>query len=355
MYQCVLKVVSMSTTAETLLDRQHYHEQISKLWTPALRKLNRLIRTYVIFNLVFLLIAGCEIALFLSFFALLSQSTVLAFTLAVFFMTLFSYFVLKLYLQAKQPEQLMEVCETYLEKCKEIIRYQEGIPEHHIALGHAAHKFTAALHEREYGFYPPPPFLKTLSPTLEKFSCFCHWKDLHRMKELLLTIAVEEHLKVVKCEPTNLEVHASLANAYVMLSSLYADPRKYHGYDEERYTPEERYSEGMRAKFRATARRAIEEFKILNDYAPDDPWVHVQLAYSYHDLQMPEEEIREYEIVLTLRPDDKETLFKLGMLYFQKGMNAKGLRIYEALKRTHYKKAESLIKFYGSYEERDEG
>src|SRR5262249_17342472 len=150
-----------------------------------------------------------------------------------------------------------------------------------------------------------PSFLKTLTPTLEKFSCFCHWKDLHKIKELLLTHAIEEHIKVVKCEPTNLEVHAALANAYVMLSSLYADPRKYEGYDEERWIPPERYSTEMQILFRATAERAIEEFKILNDYAPDDPWVHVQLAYSYHDLQMPEEEIREYELVLKLRPQDK--------------------------------------------------
>jgi len=344
----------MSTIASTVLDKQHYHEQICGLWAPALRKLNRLMHSYVIFNLAFLCIAGFEVALFLSFFALLSQSAVLAFTLAVFFMTIFSYFVLKLYLQAKKPDQLMVICESYLDKCKEIIHYQEGIPEHHIALGNAAHKFAAVLHEKEYSYYPPPFFLKSLAPTFEKFSCFCHWKDLHRIKELLLTTAVEEHLKVVKCEPTNLEVHASLANAYVILSSLYGDPRKYHDYDEDRYIPFERYSKAMQAKFRATAERAIEEFNILNDYAPDDPWVHVQLAYSYHDLQMPEKEIHEYEIVLQLRPNDKDTLFKLGMLYFQQGMNAKGLRIYELLKRTNYKKAESLIKFYGSYEEKDD-
>jgi tetratricopeptide (TPR) repeat protein len=274
----------------------------------------------------------------------------MAFTLAIFFMTLFSYFVLKLYFQAKKPEQLMELCEEYLEKCKEKIHYQEGIPEHHIALAQAAQKFAAALHDKEYSYYSPPFFLRSLASSMEKFSCFCHWKDLHKMKELLLTTAVEEHIKVVKCEPVNLEVHAALANAYVMLSSLYADPRKYLDYDEERYIPQERFSDSMQTKFRATAKRAIEEFKILNDYAPDDPWVHVQLAYSYHDLQMPEEEIREYETVFQLRPDDKDTLFKLGMLYFQQGENAKGLRIYELLKRTHYKKAESLIKFYGSFE-----
>src|SRR5262249_13631206 len=160
------------------------------------------------------------------------------------------------------------------------------------------------------------------------------------------TTSVEEHLKLVKCEPTNLEIHAGLANAYVMLSSLYADPRKYSDYDEEKYIPAERLSQQMQAKFRATAERAIEEFKILNDYAPHDPWVHMQLAYSYHDLQMPHEEIREYEKVLSLHPEDKDILFKLGILYFQQGMNAKGLRIYEQLKEHHYQKAENLIKFY---------
>ncbi|MBI3901004.1 MAG: hypothetical protein HY324_02500, partial [Chlamydiia bacterium] len=300
----------MSTPTDSLLDKHLYHEQVSELWTPSLNRLYQLIRSYTLFNFIFLLIGFCELLFFLSFFALMSQSTLLAFTLALFFMTLFSYFVLRLYLHAKKPDQLIALCEEYLDTCKEHLHYQEGSSEHHIALGHAAHKFAAALHEKEYTFYPLPSFLRALDVPLEKWSCFCYWKDLYRMKELLLMTAVEEHLKVVKCEPTNVEVHASLANAYVTLSSLYADPRKYADYDEERYIPEERYSKTMQTKFRRTAERAIEEFKILNNYAPDDPWVHVQLAYSYHDLQMPTEEIHEYEIVLSLRPQDKDTLFK---------------------------------------------
>jgi tetratricopeptide (TPR) repeat protein len=338
----------MSTTHDLAFDKRSFQEEISKLWGPALRNFNRHIRAYVLFNLSFLIIGFVEIVCFLSFFALLSRSTILGFTLAIFFLTLFSYFVLRLYFQAKKPDQLMDLCAVYLGKCKRMIHYQEGIPEHHIALAQSAQKFAVALHEKEYTYYTPPFFLQTLGPTLERFSCFCHWKDLHRMKELLLTVAVEEHLKIVQCEPTNLEVHAALANAYVMLSILYADPRKMHDYDEERYIPEERFGEEMQKRFRIMAERAIEEFKILNDYAPDDPWIHVQLAYSYHDLHMPLEEIREYEIVLSLRPEDKDTLFKLGMLYFQQGMNAKGLRVYDTLKKTHYSKAESLIKFYGS-------
>lgn len=343
----------MATTVTSdshTFDKRHYYEQVGHLWTPTLRHFKRTLTFYVFFNCAFLFLVATEICLFLAFFALLSHSSLLALTLAIFFLTIFSYSVIRLYLQAKKPEQLLEICEKYFNHCKEIIHYQEGIPEHHLALANAAHRLAAYLHEKEYSYYSPPAFLKSLVPTMEKFSCFCHWKDFHQMKEILLSRAIEEHIKVVKCEPTNLEVHAALANAYVMLSSLYADPRKYDGYDEERWIPPERYSDKMQERFRQTAERAIEEFKILNDYAPDDPWVHVQLAYSYHDLQMPEEEIHEYEIILRLRPNDKDTLFKLGMLYFQQGKNALGLKVYEMLKKTNYKKAESLIKFYGAYE-----
>ncbi len=336
--------------ASITINPAEYHQHVSKLWSPTIKKLALLIRGYVFFNVFFLIVAGIELAAFISFFTMMSNSSVLAFTLAIFFLTLFSYFVLRLYLSAKKPDHLMDLLEEYLSRCRESLRYQEGIPEHHIALANAAHKLAHHLQEKEYSYYTPPFFLKSLTPSLEKFSCFCHWKDLYRMKELLLLASIEEHIKVVKCEPTNLEVHAALANAYVTLSLIYSDPRKYPGFDEERWVPPERYSDQMQAKFRQTAERATEEFQILSDYAPNDPWVHMQLAYSYHDLQMPEEEIREYEAVLKLRIDDKDTLFKLGMLYFQQGKNAKGLRIYEMLKHSNFKKAESLIKFYGAYE-----
>lgn len=336
--------------ASVTINPAESHQQISKLWTPTIKRLGFLLHAYVFFNLFFLFVAGTELAAFISFFALMSKSSVLAFTLAIFFLTLFSYFVLRLYLMAKKPDHLMDLIDEYLGRCRESLRYQEGIPEHHIALANAAHKLAHYLQEKEYSYYTPPPFLKSLAPTFEKFSCFCHWKDLHRLRELLLLTAIEEHIKVIKCEPTNLEVHAALANAYVTLSILYSDPRKYHGFDEERWVPPDRYSSEMEEKFRQTAQRAIEEFQILSDYAPNDPWVHMQLAYSYHDLQMPEEEIREYEAVLKLRPDDRDTLFKLGMLYFQQGKNAQGLRIYELLKHSNFKKAEALIKFYGAYD-----
>ena len=129
---------------------------------------------------------------------------------------------------------------------------------------------------------------------MEHFSGWWHWEDLHRMRELLLQEAIEELLKLVRCEPTHLQVHTALANAYVTLSSLYVCPRPQERFDEDRWFLPVHLVQELGQKFRSAAERAIEEFKILNDYAPDDPWIHTQLAYSYHDLQMPQEEIREY-------------------------------------------------------------
>lgn len=333
----------------TEFDTKFFSKEVDELCQQALWKFESIIKVYVFFNMIFLGIAILEFIFLATFFTFLSKSSMFAVSLAIAFLTSFSYFVLRLYFQAKKPEQFLELRDQYIEGCKNLLNYQETVPEHHVALASSSRKFVACLHEKEYSYYQPPEWMEIFSTTMEKFSCWWHWKDLHKMKEILLQFAIDEHIRLIKCEPTNLEVHAILANAYVMLSSLYADPRKAEGFDEERWTSPERFSTEMQEKFRATAEGAIEEFKILNDYAPNDPWVHIQLAYSYHDLQMPEKEIREYETILKLRPNDKETLFKLGMLYFQQGLNAKGLQVYEELKYSHYKKAENLIKFYGSY------
>jgi len=142
-------------------------------------------------------------------------------------------------------------------------------------------------------------------------------------------------------------VHASVANAYVNLSSLYVDPRKTEGYEEDIWIPQNKYTQLFQERFQEISKKAIEEFKILEAYAPMDPWVHTQLAYSYHDLNLPEEEIKEWEAVIRLRPDDKEGLYRLGKLYFSQGLNAKGLKVYEELRLSNYKKAEELIKHYG--------
>ncbi|MBA3958575.1 MAG: hypothetical protein H0X51_09335 [Parachlamydiaceae bacterium] len=296
------------------------------------------------FNALFLTIGAFEFCLLLFFFTFLMQSAILAFTLAVLFLTFFSYFILRMYFQTRKPEQFEELKDLYVSACKTHIQYDTKTPEHHLELAHACAKLAGSLQNREANLYQPPEWLKWLTPYLGRISSWCHWYDVHHMQEILHQEAIKEHINLVKREPTSMAVHAALANAYIMLSGLYSEPHQ----DEEHAAPAARYAPMLQQKFRQTAERAIEEFKILNSFAPDDPWVHAQLAYSYRDLKMPLEEIRAYEILLKLNPDDKDTLFKLGTRYFQQGMNAQGLKIYEQLRRFDSKRANDLISFYGA-------
>lgn len=326
-----------------------YYDQINHLIAPTITELKRATKSYVRFNIFFMLLLAVETLLLVTCFSIFMISSLLAMMLSAIFFTVFTYFMLRVYFLGKKSEALKSIKDQFVDKCKEFLSYQEGIPECHIALANACSKMAGALQGMELRYYRAWPFAHFLGDFFEKFSCWWHWYDVFKMKELLLTTSVNEHIMLVKCEPTSLELHTALANAYVMLSGLYVDPRKLHIDDDLPWSPFSAYEDFLKTKFRQTAEKAIEEFKILNEFAPNDPWIHTQLAYSYHDLQMPMDEIREYQVVIRLRPDDKEALYKLGVLYFQQGMNADGLRVYEELKQSHYKKAEALIQHYGAY------
>lgn len=304
-------------------------------------------RSYLLFNLFFLILIISEIAYFIFNLTFLIHTYVLAIYLALIFATIFSYFTFRLYLQTKKAEKQIELKNNFIEACRVSISEEEN---EHITIAQACCKLASELHGMEYSVFACPGWLHSLNSTIEKISCWIHWQDIHFMKEVFLKACVDEYIQNVRKEPTSLDAHAGLANAYVMLSGLYVDPRTIEGLDDDHWIPPNKFNEQFKNKFRSTAERAIEEFKILSDYAPHDPWVHAQLAYSYRDLQMPKEEIKEYETILRLCPDDKETLLKLGKLYFEQGLNAKGLQVYEILRDSNYIKAESLIHYYGAYQ-----
>lgn len=335
-------------------DQEYFHQQVQQLTLPATRKFLQISKSHIFIHLSFFilfLIEGLGALFLLDSFV---TSSLFAVFLAALFLTGFSYFIVRLYLQAKKPEQLLRLREQYLQTCRDLIQYQEGVAEHHMALANAAHRLATAFYHLEYRFYTLPRGLEIFLPSWEKVSCWLHWKDVDFFQESLLSYSVEEQIKLVKVEPVSLDVHAALANAYVVLSNLYYDPRHVEGGEGERWVPAGKTTKERYHKFRDIAKKAVEELKIISDFAPDDPWVHLQLAYSYHDLHMPAEEIAEYEKVHQLCPDDQDAVFKLGVLYFQQGHNGKGLRIYEELKRSHYRKAEDLIKFYGTYQSIEE-
>jgi len=321
----------MSTQLENdrAFDDAFFQHNLPQYYRAILCEFRRITHSFVSFNLLFLVLFSSELFLFFFFFPFLTRSAVFAFALGALFLTCFSYFVLFFYFQAKKPEQLIQLRDRFLQSCRQVFPVPPGDVQHHLSLAEALSKLSAYLHEFEWNFYKVPKVLQVFSKAISRFSAYCYGEDVFKWRLLLLQAAVDEHLEQIRATPTDLEVHASLANTYVALSKIYQGPLF-----EERY--------------RVSARLAVEEFCILSHYAPNDPWVHEQLALGYRDLGMPEEEMREVETLLKLRSQDKEILYRLGVLYFKQGMNAKGLQVYEELKRGNFKKAEDLIGFYGS-------
>lgn len=329
------------------LDVVFFNQQLNLVIEPILPQFDRLLRSDVLFNFLFLTIGIVELVTLLFFFTFLMQSSLMAIGLAFLFLTLFSYYVLRIYFKTKRPEQMHYLTHRFVNACQVLLNYQAGVPEHHLALANASLKMAKSLEGRENLLYPMPKFLFFLAKPLEIFSAWWHAEDVHTIREILLQISIKEHIELVKCEPTSMEAHIALANAYVMLSSLYAENHNDFSDPDQGNSPNFK-TPARELKFRQTAERAVEEFKIIEHYAPNDPWVHSQLAYSYRDLKMPEEEIKELEAILRLIPEDKDTIYKLGILYFQLGKDSSGLQMYEKLKRTHLKKAETLINHYGA-------
>jgi len=324
----------MSTQIEnSKFDDSYFQHHLPQIYRTVLKDFRKIVQSFVFFHVFFLAMIGAEIVFFLPFIGI---SAMAALGLGTLFLTCFSYLVLHFYFQARKPERLLQLREIFLQSCRRHIAVPPGETQYHLSIAEALIKLAAYLEDFEKNFHRPPVFLQIFNPIFIRMSSYCYWKDVFKLKKLLFTAAIEEHLKQIRMTPTDLEVHASLATTYVAQSKIY------------RLSLRNRKDQLLfEENFRSAARLAIEEFRILNHYAPNDPWVHEQLAQGYHELDMPEEELREVEILLKVRPQDKDTLFRLGQLYFLQGMNAKGLQIYEDLKQSNFKKAEDLIASYG--------
>lgn len=301
------------------------------------------IRLSVIFAVAVIL----EMVLLAVFIPVFIQNALFAFMIAIFVLTLYGYLMLRQYLNAQNIASFELLVKNLLLNAEKHVHSAEDTLEHRFELSKLCCRLADRLYLREYRFLNLPPLLSFLRPWNESLSCWLHWRDVQEIREQLLRAAVNQHLELVRANPTDPDAHALLANAYVMLSGLYLDPHKLGPEMDERWVPSGKKGDEMEAKFKLTAEKAIEEFKILKDYAPNDPWIHMQLAYSYRELQMPSEEKAAYETILTLRPQDHDTRFKLGALYFQRGENARGLKVYEELKNAQYTQADKLLEQYG--------
>ena len=187
------------------------------LCNTTVAKFKHITRFYALFHIGFFLLGLLELIGCVLFFSLFSKSFFLSLSLATIFLTGFSYFVLLFYFEAKKPEQLLRLRNEYLEVC----RNSAGSD-----LATAMHRLIDGLNYQEYNYYPLPVKIDALEPVIKKFSSWTHWRDIHRMKEMLLFAAIEEHIGWVKKAPSDLQAHAALATAYLNLSKLYMDPLK---------------------------------------------------------------------------------------------------------------------------------
>ena len=309
-------------------NEEKFYKSIEFNCLAGIRKFKKIIRSYVFFHLFFIGLLTAEVMAFFLFLTALFQISLIAFSLATILLTAFAYLILLLYFQTKKPEQFLQLRNFFMLLCKKGLPKNIMSSEYHLSLASAAHRFASHLNLSEVAIYPLTQKMSSLNQFMRKINHLCHKSDIKKMKEVLYLVSISEHIQLIKNAPTNLEAHASLANAYVALSHLY-----------------QAQGEG-KEKFKNATQKAIQEFKIIDHYSPKNPWVHAQLASCYHDLRMHNEEIIEYEAILKLCPEDKQILFRLGALCFKQGKNARGLQIYEQLKAIQFNRADELIEFY---------
>ncbi len=342
----------MTTTTKRdsciVFNTETFQEKVSDLCHPFVSRFWRINRGYILFHTLFIALLSIEFIVFGLLISHSLQSTAMAFWLAAMFLSVFTYLVLLFYHQGRRPERLMQLRDEYMEAIQESIPFDLGTLEYHCCITKGIVHLISNLEI---------PSVKnrwvlasdTLSYLTEKFRIWTKWKDLLRLKEMLFLTSIQEHIRLIKNEPSDLEAHASLASNYVGLASLYQDPRNLTLNEALCWTPPEYESEEMRAKFEMALERALEEYHIIDEYAQRDPWVHAQRAALYKELERHEEEQKEYEEILQVDPENNEILVRLGKLYFRKGENAKGLKIYDQLKHLDGSKAGELISQYDAY------
>ncbi len=316
-------------------DADFFQQNLPQHYRSVLSSFQEISRSFILFHIVFLSTIAIEMTTLIGCLSIFNQSVLLAAGLGALFLTIFSYLILLFYQQAKKPEQLQSLLNNFLNSCKSTIGLPEGIAQHHLSIAGTLLKLSSYLQDREWEFSR----LYLLRP-ISKLAKESYKRDVFRLQQLLLHAAVDEHLKQIRITPTDLEVHASLAGTYINLSQLYKAPKTTDGL----YAKHEMIFD---EKFKIASSLAIEEFEILSQYAPNDPWIHEQLAEGYRNLDLFDKEIQEVEILLQLKPHDRDILHRLGTLYFAQNFNAKGLKIYEELKQSNFKRAEELIASYG--------
>jgi tetratricopeptide (TPR) repeat protein len=300
----------------------------------ALNCFQDIVKRELFFHSLFIGLAALALFGFLFFFSFLSDTFLMGIFIACCFFGVVLYFVLKLYFQEQKPQELTQLRDDYLKQCD---------PKN-IAL--ACTNFVELLENTKIDYWHLPSSFDFLRPSFEKFLATYHFQDVHLFKELFLRAAVEQKIKEVITQPTEIDSHKELATSYMALAEHFQAPL-------ESMNPTSKTSQLYWEHFQTFQRLAIEELLIVKEYAPNDLWTSTKLAECYLALGMLDQAIVEYELILEENPNDTEALFSIGRLYFKQGLHGKGLKIYEQLQQFAPEKARALIRHYGSHDSGD--
>src|ERR1700719_2075663 len=90
-------------------DKELYKDRVKVLIESAILRFQKILRSYTLFNLLFLLLIAGEIVYFFVHLTLLVQTFVMAIYLALIFATVFCYFTLHMYVYTRKTEKFMNL------------------------------------------------------------------------------------------------------------------------------------------------------------------------------------------------------------------------------------------------------
>lgn len=334
----------MQTATE---DKVKYSQKVLELHcVSGLKHFKKVIRSHVVFHLVFACILLFEIAGLITTCVLYRQSAFFALCISVLVLSIFTYLVLLFYMQSRKPEQFRLLKQWFLSVCSKSLSEDISPSDYHLFLAQALFLFSQFFQTKEIPTYLRSFPLDSIQRVMKKLSWLWHYKNFQRMKEILLLECTYEHLSLLKIEPMNLEVHASLGNSYLALSSVYKGLLQSPVKSDTESSSFEQMGETLEESFQTSIQNAIEEYKIIYETVKNDPWVLAQLATCYHELEMYDKEIEHFEKILEVSESQNDVMLRLAYLYFQEGHNAQGFKIYKLLKESHHEKADELFSYY---------
>lgn len=323
--------------------QQRFKKVIEQNNVAGFKYFKKLLKTYLLFHVLFLTylaLLGTCLYLIASPYQRLHLVSIF---IALFSLSTFTYLALIFYFQAKKVEQIEYLVSWYVSISKKALGGEFSYMEHYLSLAGGLYHFAHVLNIKNMPLYKWKLPIPSLDLLLKKMIIRIYRADFFFLKEKLMQACIHQHLLLLKHEPTSSEVHGSLGNSYLSLAKLYKSERDAAA---SQKVSIQMLSEESKAKCTKALCQAIEEYRILEEELSQDPWVLMQLAICFHELEDFEKEIFYFEKLLENSSQDDAIMYRLAELYFTQNKHAKGFKLYKILRDKGLESADQLIENY---------